>query len=65
MPATFDQLEAKGFKLVTVSELLAMAQPTPPKEPGTEASSPSLAWCHPDDAATVPAARPAPGLANP
>ncbi len=31
MPATFDQLEAKGFKFVTVSELLAMARPAPPK----------------------------------
>jgi peptidoglycan/xylan/chitin deacetylase (PgdA/CDA1 family) len=31
MPATFDQLEAKGFKFVTVSELLAMARPLPPK----------------------------------
>ncbi|MGZ4983273.1 MAG: polysaccharide deacetylase family protein [Chthoniobacterales bacterium] len=31
MPATFDQLQAKGFKFVTVSELLAMAKPLPPK----------------------------------
>lgn len=31
MPATFDQLLAKGFKFVTVSELLAMARPAPPK----------------------------------
>jgi peptidoglycan/xylan/chitin deacetylase (PgdA/CDA1 family) len=31
MPATFDQLDAKGFKSVTVSELLAMATPVPPK----------------------------------
>lgn len=31
MPATFDQLEAKGFKFVTVSELIAMARPLPPK----------------------------------
>ena len=31
MPATFDQLAAKGFKFVTVSELLAMARPIPPK----------------------------------
>jgi peptidoglycan/xylan/chitin deacetylase (PgdA/CDA1 family) len=31
MPSTFDELEAKGFKFVTVSELLAMATPvTPP-----------------------------------
>ncbi|MFL6583532.1 MAG: polysaccharide deacetylase family protein [Chthoniobacterales bacterium] len=31
MPSTFDALEAKGFKFVTVSELLAMATPVPPK----------------------------------
>jgi peptidoglycan/xylan/chitin deacetylase (PgdA/CDA1 family) len=31
MPATFDQLMKKGFKSVTVSELLAMETPRPPK----------------------------------
>jgi|SRR6267143_456728 len=31
MPATFDQLDRKGFKSVTVSQLLAMATPVPPK----------------------------------
>lgn len=31
MPATLEQLEAKGFKFVTVSELIAMATPLPPK----------------------------------
>ncbi len=31
MPATFDQLDRKGFKSVTVTELLAMAKPPPPK----------------------------------
>jgi peptidoglycan-N-acetylglucosamine deacetylase len=31
MPATFDQLDRKGFKSVTVSDLLAMATPVPPK----------------------------------
>ena len=30
MPSTFDELEAKGFKFVTVSELLAMATPETP-----------------------------------
>jgi len=30
MPSTLDQLEAKGFKFVTVSELLAMASPVTP-----------------------------------
>jgi peptidoglycan/xylan/chitin deacetylase (PgdA/CDA1 family) len=36
MPSTFDQLEAKGFKFVTVSELIAKpvpATPKPRKEP--------------------------------
>jgi peptidoglycan-N-acetylglucosamine deacetylase len=31
MPATLDQLEAKGFKFVTVSELISMAVPKAPK----------------------------------
>jgi peptidoglycan/xylan/chitin deacetylase (PgdA/CDA1 family) len=31
MPSTLSQLEAKGFKFVTVSELIAMATPEPPK----------------------------------
>jgi peptidoglycan/xylan/chitin deacetylase (PgdA/CDA1 family) len=31
MPATFDQLMKKGFKSVTVTELLDMATPIPPK----------------------------------
>lgn len=31
MPSTFDELIAKGFKFVTVSELLGMATPVPPK----------------------------------
>lgn len=35
MPATFDQLEAKGFQFVTVSELIAMARALPPKAPGS------------------------------
>jgi peptidoglycan/xylan/chitin deacetylase (PgdA/CDA1 family) len=35
MPATLDQLQEKGFKFVTVSELLAMARPAPPKPVGT------------------------------
>jgi hypothetical protein len=35
MPATFDQLDRKGFKSVTVSELLKMATPVPPKPSAT------------------------------
>jgi peptidoglycan/xylan/chitin deacetylase (PgdA/CDA1 family) len=42
MPETFEQLLAKGFKFVTVSELLAMARPAPPKPPAAPAgASPS------------------------
>lgn len=36
MPATLDQLEAKGFKFVTVSELIRMALPETPKPSPTE-----------------------------
>ncbi len=32
MPRTFDQLEAKGFKFVTVSELISAERPEPAKE---------------------------------
>jgi peptidoglycan/xylan/chitin deacetylase (PgdA/CDA1 family) len=35
MPATLDGLVAKGFKFVTVSELLAMDRPVPPKPKAT------------------------------
>src|SRR5437867_675323 len=31
MPSTFDELEAKGFKFVTVAELIAMATPATPR----------------------------------
>jgi len=31
MPSTLDELEAKGFKFVTVSELLDMATPITPR----------------------------------
>ncbi|MEP6822564.1 MAG: polysaccharide deacetylase family protein, partial [Chthoniobacterales bacterium] len=41
MPATFEQLQAKGFKFVTVSELLAMAKPRPASTPVPAKHSPS------------------------
>jgi hypothetical protein len=31
MPSTLDELEAKGFKFVTVSELIDMATPVTPR----------------------------------
>jgi len=39
MPATLDALVAKGYKFVTVSELLSMEKPHPP----TPAPSPATA----------------------
>jgi peptidoglycan/xylan/chitin deacetylase (PgdA/CDA1 family) len=45
MPATFTELEARGFKCVTVSELLKMRTPVPPPTPKpaeAPASTPSV-----------------------
>src|SRR6266567_5227695 len=42
MPSTFDELEAKGFKFVTVSELIGMATPVTP-HPKAEAAEKSAA----------------------
>jgi len=39
MPATFDQLIKKGFKSVTVTELLAMATPKPTPSPSVPRST--------------------------
>ena len=47
MPATFDQLVKKGFKSVTVTELLAMAKPPPKPTP-----SPSVPRAEPVPTAT-------------
>lgn len=41
MPCVLKELEAKGFKFVTVSELIAMQTPIPPKPSPTPKSSPS------------------------
>ena len=46
MPSTFDELEAKGFKFVTVSELLGMATPVTP-HPKAEAAEKAAATSHP------------------
>jgi peptidoglycan/xylan/chitin deacetylase (PgdA/CDA1 family) len=40
MPETFDQLQKKGFKFVTVSELIAMGKPMEPKQTGEPGSAP-------------------------
>lgn len=52
MPATFEQLQDKGFKFVTVSELLAMARPKPPATP--HPAKPSPAEASPAPAASTP-----------
>ncbi len=41
MPCVLKELEAKGFKFVTVSELIAMQTPLPPKPSPTPKSSPA------------------------
>ena len=55
MPSTFDELEAKGFKFVTVSELLGMATPETP-HPKAEAAQKTAAKAAPS---AVPASSPA------
>lgn len=65
MPATFDQLEAKGFKFVTVSELLAMARPLPPKPaapaaPVTRTAAPRPQTSAPSPSSSEPASPAAP-----
>jgi peptidoglycan/xylan/chitin deacetylase (PgdA/CDA1 family) len=54
MPSTFDELEAKGFKFVTVSELLGMATPVTPY-PKAEAVEKTAAKAAPS---AVPASSP-------
>jgi hypothetical protein len=59
MPSTFDELEAKGFKFVTVSELLGMATPVTP-HPKTDATDKTSAKAAPAAAASAaPSAPPA------
>ena len=63
MPDTFDKLLAKGFKFVTVSELIAMNQPEPVK-PGKKAST-NTADTAPSDHLVHPVAKPSPTAALP
>jgi len=53
MPATFDQLMKKGFKSVTVTELIGMATPIPPKP----SPSPSVSRAEPVASPTPSASR--------
>jgi peptidoglycan/xylan/chitin deacetylase (PgdA/CDA1 family) len=56
MPATFDQLIKQGFKSVTVTDLLGMATPIPPKPAATPSASVPRA---------VPVASPTPPVSPP
>lgn len=55
MPCVLKDLEAKGFKFVTVSELISMQTPLPPKPSPPPKTSPS-----PKPAAQTPASTPPP-----
>ncbi len=61
MPATFDELQAKGFKFLTVSELIAMGTPMPPKKAGDEGPTP-LSSPATSPAPAGPTASSSPGL---
>ena len=65
MPATFDQLQEKGFKFVTVSELIAMGKPMTPKQTGEAGAPPSPAPGSSPAAHPAPSASPTPRLTNP
>jgi peptidoglycan/xylan/chitin deacetylase (PgdA/CDA1 family) len=61
MPSTFDELAAKGFKFVTVSELIRMAIPRQPKQspsPQPNGSAPPAPAPSPSPTATIPPASP-------
>src|SRR3989475_9236993 len=54
MPSTFDQLEAKGFKFVTVSELIRMALLEPPKPAPSERANVPATISPPPSRSTTP-----------
>jgi peptidoglycan/xylan/chitin deacetylase (PgdA/CDA1 family) len=54
MPATFDQLMKKGFKSVTVTELLGMATPIPPKPTPSPSAPRALPVASPSPSAPAP-----------
>ncbi|HEX4640906.1 MAG TPA: hypothetical protein VH252_05935, partial [Chthoniobacterales bacterium] len=54
MPATFDQLMKKGFKSVTVTELLGMATPIPPKPTPSPSAPRAIALPSPTPSASPP-----------
>lgn len=58
MPATLDALEAKGFKFVTVSELISMATPETPRPSAKPKASPSASAMSSPSIAPSPASSP-------
>lgn len=60
MPETLDGLLAKGFKFATVTELLAMDKPLPPKPKATPAPKADPAEAALEEPAAAPLAVPAP-----
>src|SRR6266446_1810801 len=54
MPSTFDQLEAKGFKFVTVSELIRMARSEPSKPSPSERANVPTTISPPPSGSTTP-----------
>jgi peptidoglycan/xylan/chitin deacetylase (PgdA/CDA1 family) len=54
MPVTFDQLMKKGFKSVTVTELLAMATPLPPKPTPSPSAPRAIPVATPTPASSPP-----------
>ena len=64
MPETFDQLQEKGFKFVTVSELIAMGKPMAPKQTGEAGAPPSPTPGGSPAVHREPSAAPTPRLTN-
>jgi len=58
MPSTLDALEAKGFKFVTVSELISMATPETPRPSAKPKASPSVSATPSPSVAPSPAFSP-------
>src|SRR2546421_6347452 len=54
MPSTFDQLEARGLKFVTVSELIRMARSEPPKPAPSERANVPATVSPPPSRSTTP-----------
>jgi peptidoglycan-N-acetylglucosamine deacetylase len=60
MPSTLDQLEAKGFKFVTVSELIGMAKPRSHPSPRSVENGPTNTPSPLASPTATPASRPSP-----